>query len=142
MDQQQCNHRRVVIYSYIEEDSVRRVCDDCGATLAPSTCDQIAGAVDRTVAKALGRQGGSSFADSNVVSIRNDGAAVALTVPANVPAEVLVLMSDGLGGYRGVWSIKEGDWHPIHPALQRQLSSLLAPQVDQSPGQCQRRCCG
>ena len=142
MDQQHCNHQRVVTYSYIEEGRQRRICDDCGKRIDRITGDQIADEIGRAAATALGRQGGSASANSNVVSIRNDGAAVALTVPANVPAEVLVLISDGLGGYRGVWSIREGDWRPIHPALQRQLSGLLAPQADQSPGQCQRRCCG
>ncbi len=36
---QQCAHRRVNTYSFIEEDFVRRVCDDCGEQLSPESGD-------------------------------------------------------------------------------------------------------
>jgi len=39
MDQQQCAHDRVITYSFIEEDFVRRVCADCGMPLSPAAAD-------------------------------------------------------------------------------------------------------
>lgn len=47
MDQQHCSHQRVVPYSFIEEDFVHRVCDDCGKRLSPESGDPPAAAEAR-----------------------------------------------------------------------------------------------
>lgn len=44
MDQQHCAHERVITYSLIEEDFVRRVCEDCGKQLSPASGDTQAAA--------------------------------------------------------------------------------------------------